>query len=142
MSTRIVMVGEEAMLMPGEEEPPIFTWTEYVPTYGPPEPLLLSESPDDQHWLVMDWDADALDDGPYVEHPAECAVLPGWTARCGIQWEIENAGIPDEMWPREPGRWRVEQWVERYPGGPWGPAEVDTGMRWVSEEPRHTGRPL
>lgn len=73
-----------------------------------------------------------------VEHPG-CRRLaeddhPGMDYDCAVDCELANAGLDaiDGPIPEDPGFYPIEQYVNYYPGGPWGGPEVDTGLGVVA----------
>lgn len=75
-----------------------------------------------------------------VEHPG-CRRLaedehPGMDYGCAVDWELAHAGYDafsgGPPIPEDPGFYPVEQFVNYYPGGPWGDQEVDTGLGVVA----------
>jgi hypothetical protein len=79
---------------------------------------------------------------PWLEvyHP-DCRRMgadehPGMDYDCAVDWELANAGYDafsgGPPIPEDPGFYPVEQFVNYYPGGPWGDQEVDTGLGVVA----------
>jgi hypothetical protein len=104
------------------------------------------------HVLVVEPFDPESDDWYDVEHLDDCPRrdlegLPGaWEYACGVEFYLGEEGIgsywhhaddPDCFadWTDalKPGRYKIEVWHKRHPGGPWGAEEWDGGLRLVEE---------
>lgn len=88
-----------------------------------------------EHVLVID-----LEEDWHVEHPPTCRMTRAYrddrrlivlVHDCREAWELDYAGLDSldvELVDLAPGRYAIEAWHHTYAGGPWGPAEYDSGL--------------
>lgn len=79
------------------------------------------------HYLVTERDGDGW--FWYIDHPDDCLQTDGDRLRwktCGMDDFLES--LDEEAFPEPPFRVPVVVEVERLPGGPWGPPEVDAWL--------------
>jgi hypothetical protein len=72
----------------------------------------------------------------YWDWDADFGARPEWGGgECPMRFEVNEVGIEtvfdgfrdDADWII-PGWYRLQTWIEIYPGGPWGPTEADAGV--------------